>query len=173
MRTLLCLSVVLGLAAATPSVARAGDRPFGLGIALGAPVGLSAKWYLGRPFALQFLLGAVAEWRDDDDGLHVGVDAVWHPAILARDSAFTLPFYVGVGGRILFEDDDGPGDDDEDIHLGVRVPFGILMDFNRVPIDIFFEIAVIVDFIQIEDVDDTDDDDWVDLNAVIGIRYYF
>jgi hypothetical protein len=169
---LACLLVVVGLAVA-PSAARAGDRPFGLGIALGAPIGLSAKWYLGRPFALQFLLGTVPEWRDDDDGIHVGVDAVWHPAILARDPAFTLPIYVGVGGRILFEDDDGPGDDDEDIHIGARVPFGILMDFNRVPIDIFFELAIIVDFLEIEDVNDDDDDDLIDLNAVIGIRYYF
>ena len=63
MRILFGLILVVSLLAA-PSTANAGDRPFGLGIALGAPIGLSAKWYLGRPFALQFLLGAVPEWRD-------------------------------------------------------------------------------------------------------------
>jgi hypothetical protein len=169
MRVLLCLCVLLGATA----TARAEGRPFGLGVMLGAPTGLTAKWYLGRPFALQFGLGTVPEWRDDDDGIHISVDAIWHPVVLARDPAFNLPFYLGVGGRVLFEDDDGPGDDDEDTHLGVRVPFGLLMDFNRVPIDLYFELAVVVDFLEIEDQNDDDDDDLIDLNAVIGIRYYF
>jgi hypothetical protein len=139
---------------------------------LGAPTGLTAKWYLGKPFALQFGFGVDPAWRDED-GLHLAVDAIWHPAILARDRAFTLPFYLGVGGRLLFADHHHGDVDHDDTHLGVRVPFGLLMDFNRVPIDLFFELAVVVDFLRIEDYDDEYDHDLIDLNAVVGIRYYF
>lgn len=149
---------------------------------LGEPTGLTAKLYLGgRPFALQFGLGWVDDdgFRDDDDdGLHIHAEAVWHPAILTRNSTFTMPFYVGVGGRILNDEDryDCGGDTcvDDDTYIGVRVPFGLLMDFNRTPIDIFFELAVVVDLIELDDDDfDDDDHDRGHLNGAIGARYYF
>ena len=174
MRTLRIVLLGVLVVAAWQGVAEAQGRPFGLGIQLGSPTGLTAKWYLGgRPFALQFGLGVIpGGWRDDDDGVQIHTDVIWHPVVLARDPAFTLPFYFGVGGRILFEDDDGR--DDDDTRVGVRVPVGILMDFNRVPIDIFFEFALVVDLLYIED-DDFDDDnhDLIDFNATIGARYYF
>jgi hypothetical protein len=90
-----------------------------------------------------------------------------------------MPFYVGVGGRIAEDDDwvviNGNLYEDEDTFLGVRVPFGILMDFNRVPLDIFFELAVVVDLVEIEDDFEPYDDDPPNLgmNGVIGLRYYF
>jgi hypothetical protein len=101
----------------------------------------------------------------EHDGLHIHVDYLWHPVMLATDEAFYLPLYFGIGGRIL--DHDHGRDDDDDFHLGARVPLGILFDFKRVPIDIFLEIALIVDIV-------TDHhDDRIDLNGGIGLRYYF
>src|SRR5262245_9305693 len=159
MRTLRCFMLAAALVAiSTVSVrdarAEGPSHPFGLGLMLGNPTGLSGKWYLNKPFALQAGLGYVDDDfdRGDDDGLHIHVDVVWHPKVLARTPDFTLPFYFGVGGRLVDDDDHyacGPGPQfctDNDTFLGVRVPVGILMDFNRVPLDIFLELALVVYF---------------------------
>jgi hypothetical protein len=176
MRIVSVLALLAALAARP--VAAAPSRPFGLGIQLGAPTGLTAKLYLDRPFALQMGIGVVDDF-DDEDGLHLHLDFVWHPAILAREAAFTLPFYIGVGARLLQHDYvyriDRTYYVDEDTHLGLRVPLGLLMDFNRVPLDIFLEIALVVDILFIEDRFGPfhERHDRIDLNGGVGIRYYF
>ncbi len=175
MKTSLLLAAALVLLPAAASAAP--ENPFGLGIQVGAPTGLTGKLYLDR-VALQMGLGVVDDF-DDEDGLHVHLDVLFHPAVLVRERAFTLPFYVGIGGRILQHDYvyhfDGDHYVDEDTHVGVRVPFGLLMDFNRVPLDIFLEVALVVDFLHIEDHYGPfhDRHDRVDLNGGLGIRYYF
>jgi hypothetical protein len=171
------LSVMATRAAAAPR-GSGPAHPFGLGLQLGAPTGLTAKLYLNQPFALQMGLGFVDDF-DDEDGLHVHLDFIWHPAILAREAAFTLPFYLGVGARVLQHDYvyriDRTYYVDEDTHLGVRVPIGLLMDFNRVRLDIFLEVALVIDFIFLEDRYGPEHrrHDRVDLNGGLGIRYYF
>ena len=188
MRFLLAASLASTLLLAASSPARAeGGHEFGLGLELGAPTGLAMKYYMGSSggrggmMALQAGLGVVENWGPD--GFHLHVDVVWHPTVLARTPDFTLPFYFGVGGRVLDWNDDycwrengvlyceGEGDTD----IGVRVPFGILMDFHKVPIDVFFELALVFDILHIEDRDDPYDydDDFLSLNGVLGVRYYF
>jgi len=139
------------------------NKTFGFGIMVGEPTGLTAKYYLGPSTALDFALGEFDRFRDDDDlGAHV--DFLWHPLSLATADPFVVPLYFGIGGRLVADNNDG-NDDDPD--LGVRVPVGVALDFNRVPIDVFFELAVIVELIN-----DPGEDD-VDLDAAIGVRYYF
>lgn len=184
MRILLLASVLVAALSSSANAQQGGGRPFGLGLMLGEPTGISAKWYLGgKPFALQFGLGWVDDdgFRDDDDdGLHIHGDVVWHPAILTRNPTFVMPFYLGVGARILDDEDgydcnnNGCRFHEDDTYIGVRVPFGLLMDFNRTPIDIFLEIAIVVDLIELDDDDfDDDDHDRGHLNGSVGVRYYF
>ncbi|HTE49580.1 MAG TPA: hypothetical protein VK698_01820 [Kofleriaceae bacterium] len=142
------------------------NKTFGFGLILGEPIGLTAKYYLGPSTALDFALGEYDQFREDDD-LGVHVDFLWHPVELATADPFVVPLYIGLGARIIGDDDDGPGDDD-DVDVGVRAPIGIALDFNRVPMDVFFELAIVIDLI-----DDDDDDDDADLDAAIGVRYYF
>lgn len=183
MRTFRCFVIAAALLLAPAAAYAEGpSHPFGLGLMLGTPTGLSGKWYLNKPFALQAGLGYIDDgWdRGDDDGFHLHVDVVWHPKVLTRTADFTLPFYFGVGGRILDDDDRwicGPGGQtcsDDDTYIGVRVPVGLLMDFNKVPLDIFLEFALVVDIIEFDD-DDFDDDnhDRAHLNGALGARYYF
>ncbi|HWM88066.1 MAG TPA: hypothetical protein VNO33_19570 [Kofleriaceae bacterium] len=141
------------------------NKTFGFGIVLGEPIGLTAKYYLSDSTALDFAFGEYDRFRDDDD-LGVHMDFLWHPLTLATADPFVIPLYFGIGGRVVGDDDDGPGDDD-DVRVGVRVPVGVALDFNRVPLDIFFELAILIDFIA-----DEDDDD-VDLDPAVGVRYYF
>jgi hypothetical protein len=150
-------TILLALAA---SGARAQGGPFGLGLIIGSPTGLSGKLYLDRRNAIDFALGAAFL---SSRGLHAHVDYLWHPVMLTEDAAFFMPLYFGVGARILDHDH---GANDDDFHLGARVPVGILFDFRTVPLDVFLEIALIVDLV-------TDHGDHIDLNAALGARYYF
>ncbi|HKA91936.1 MAG TPA: hypothetical protein VKE22_29940 [Haliangiales bacterium] len=152
-----------------PCLARAQDHPFGFGLVLGAPTGLSAKLYLSRPMALQFGLGwepCCRYYR----GLDVNVDVLWHPAIITRQPSFVMPFYLGVGARFL-DHTNAPYPYNDHVHVGVRVPFGILMDFPQIQLDVFLELAVVVDIIYTGSY--PDDHDRADINGGIGVRYYF
>jgi hypothetical protein len=157
-RRLAVVSIIL--LALTAAEARAQGGPFGLGLIIGSPTGLSGKLYLDRRNAIDFALGAAFL---SSRGLHAHVDYLWHPVMLTEDAAFFMPLYFGVGARLLDHDH---GADDDDVHLGARVPVGILFDFRTVPLDVFLEIALIVDLV-------TDHDDHIDLNAALGARYYF
>jgi hypothetical protein len=153
----------------------AADRDFGLGVVLGAPTGLTGKyWIAGSSMhALDFAIGEAAV---GNDGIHFHMSYLWHPWMITRTANFDLGLYIGVGGRFL-DHDRGP-DREDHIHIGPRVPFGLLFDFrrHRVPIDIFIEIAGSLDIILDDDENDpNDDDDGVDfdLNGALGVRYFF
>jgi hypothetical protein len=134
---------------------------------LGMPSGLSGKYYLGSDTAVDAGLGAYHE--PHDDGLEVHADFLWHPASLAAIPEFQVPIYFGVGGRMWLDDDDDDRKDDgdeDDLHIGVRGPVGIMLDFNNVPIDVFFELVLVIDVIA-------GNDDHVDFGGALGARYYF
>ena len=176
-RSLLALAAVAALTTATVDDADARPRPkrgkkfvanktFGLGLMLGAPAGLSGKWFYGRSTAFDFGVGVFRRWRDRD-GLSFHFDHLWHPVSLASNESFELPLYVGIGARIIdFDDyDDGVSGGTA---LGLRAPLGIAFDFNEVPLDIFVELALVIDTFR-----DRDDDFDGDLNFAVGARYWF
>ncbi|MNC97127.1 hypothetical protein D3C83_146810 [compost metagenome] len=51
------------------------------------------------------------------------------------------------------------------------MPIGIIFDFNNQPIDIYVEIAPVLDFIDEHDGDN--DGAEFNFNGGIGLRYYF
>jgi hypothetical protein len=158
--------VVLGLSAA-PRAARADGGPFGVGLIIGSPTGVSMKYYLGG--SGQAIAAALGGAFAGDSGIHVHADYLWHPVMLTQDDAFNLPLHVGVGVRLL--DHDRGKNDNDDFHVGVRAPVGLTFDFTSVPLDVFLEVALILDFQS----DDNHDGDTfgLDLNAGVGVRYYF
>ena len=193
--TILAASIAVAGAPTTADAQRAqvskssDDGAFGLGVMLGAPSGLSAKLYLGGGLAIDGAIGFVDRFRDRYDGYHgthAHFDILWHPKIVADNPTFVMPLYVGIGAR--FEShhydfiDRGVLYEDSHSHVGVRFPIGLVLDFNRAPIDIFMEASVVADFAG-DDHDvcfDSDGDaficdghDSVDLGASIGMRYYF
>lgn len=163
----LCTAVPTAEARPRPSASSfSANKTFGLGLMLGVPTGLSGKYYLSGDTAVDFGLGVISRYGDRD-GLHLHADFLWHPAVLASTAPFELPFYFGVGGRLWDYDRNNNNNRDDDIALGVRVPVGIMMDFNNVPIDIFFELAFVLDFLL------NDGGAEAQFNGAIGIRYYF
>lgn len=173
---LLVLAMALGLMGVASPDAQARPRPraskfssnktFGLGLMVGAPTGLSGKYYLSADTGIDFGLGVIGGYGNRD-GVHLHADFLWHPAVLASVDPFVLPIYVGIGGRLWDYDDRRDNIDDDDLALGARVPLGIMMDFNNVPIDIFFEMVFVLDFFVDQGAID------LELNGALGIRYYF
>lgn len=163
----LTLGVVAESADARPRPRRAkrfvANKTFGLGLMIGAPTGLSGKYFYGRDKAIDFGVGAFRYYRGRD-GLQIHVDHLWHPVTLASTEDFELPLYVGIGGRVFDFDDDN---DRDGLALGVRAPVGISLDLNRTPIDIFFELALVADLFV-----DYDDRYGVDVNGALGLRFY-
>ncbi len=141
------------------------NKTFGLGLMFGTPSGLSGKYYLSSDTALDFGVATHRHGRDRyHDAWNIHADFLWHPFVLASPDAFWLPLYVGVGARLLDHRYDGFGDD---LHLGVRAPIGLLIDFNNVPLDIFMELAFIFDVLH------DDNHGYTDGDFFLGVRYYF
>ncbi len=150
------------------------NKSFGLGVMLGSLNGLSGKLYLGADTALDFGIGSHDDFYDDGS-LQVHADFLWHPVVLASPDSFELPLYLGVGFRYLdhdFSNDFNNDRFDDHEHLGVRAPLGMMLDFNRVPIDVFFELSLVVDLVTFDD-DDEFDHRRTDLDGSVGMRYYF
>jgi hypothetical protein len=61
-------------------------------------------------------------------------------------------------------DDDGRGRNENDAMFGIRVPVGITYLFDDYPLDLFFELVPVLDLSP--DVD-------LDINAALGLRFYF
>lgn len=133
----------------------------GVGLIIGEPTGFVVKKWMNNEVAID---GAVAWSFDGEDSLHVHGDYLLHNYTLLKDQQNqireTIPVYYGLGVRVKFEDDKKG----EDLQVGIRVPLGINFLLQEHPIDFFAEIVPVMDFAP-----DTD----LDLNAAIGVRYFF
>ncbi len=150
MRATIAAAVLITLALATTAVA--GDM--GAGLMAGEPTGLSCKVWSGSRTAFDVAAG----WSLGSEGwIYVHGDYLWHRYDLEVDVRGALPFYFGIGGRVLLHDGDSS-------KLGVRIPVGLdyLTEDRR--FDFFLELAPIINLVP-----DTD----FDISGGIGVRYYF
>lgn len=133
---------------------------FGLGIILGEPTGISAKLYLSDDQAIQIAAGAAFY----GGGLQVHGDYVFHPLILQERDSFVLPVYIGPGLRFI-QYNPGAG---AEVHyaIGLRAVLGLLFDFKSVPLDVFVEVAGVLEYDFTEGIDGA-------FNLGAGVRYYF
>ena len=130
------------------------DRRFGAGILLGEPTGASLKYFFNETLAVD---GAFGWSFDDDTDFDAHVDALFHRQHLVTTSAGQLAGYLGVGGRVQVRDN-------RPDCYGIRFPVGVSFMFDEVPIDVFGEVAPILD------VEPSVDGDF---NAGVGVRYWF
>jgi hypothetical protein len=187
---LVTISILLAVASASLAEARprpagrgggssmrsfSANKTFGLGLELGAPFGLTGKYFLTDSNALQFGLGAIYEHYYAGDGLHLYLDYLWHPVSLVSADAFELPFYIGVGGRFWSFDYCRRRDEfcGRGSAFGIRVPIGIAFDFNRVPLDIFVQLVPTLDFFSGRYYDYYRRRSHFGIDGSVGIRYWF
>ena len=157
--------LMLLLIPATASAQGPEGKSFGLGISLGEPAGLSAKYWIDRRSTLDFALG-FGYWPHHGFALYC--DYLFNAITLmpAGRAPFSFLFYLGLGAKLGFWDHDADHDHYDAVGLGVRIPFGITMVFSRHPFDVFLEVAPVMAFIA-------PDPFWFDFDAAIGARFYF
>ena len=143
------------------------NKTFGLGLELGAPFGLTGKYFYASDKAFDFGIGDIDYYYGDRYGLHIYADHLWHPMSLATTEPFELPFYIGVGLRLWDFNENGPAPD-PGYALGVRVPIGIAFDFNDVPLDVFVQLTPVLDFAF-----NYRDRAVFGVDGSVGIRYWF
>src|SRR5258706_1894329 len=81
--------------AVTSRVGAAQD--LGFGTELGQPMGVTAKYWLNSTLAVDAAMGYHFNHNFDAHS-----DVLWHSFSSFDVSSGRLPFYVGVGGRLLF-----------------------------------------------------------------------
>lgn len=142
----------LALCLFTATCASAQKTGVGVGAILGEPIGASFKAWVAESAAID---AAVAWSNYDDEGTQLHADYLWHNFDLLSAGSGRMPVYFGLGARIKFADD---------THVGFRGPIGISYMLDATPVDIFAEVAPILDFTP----------NWrVEWNAAIGARYWF
>jgi hypothetical protein len=146
---LVCLVVVAVLALA-PSA----GADVGVGVIAGEPTGLSFKlWGDGASG-----LDAASGWSFGDEGrLYLHADYLWQRMIEDREIGGTVPFYFGVGGRVLLREG-------RDSRLGIRIPLGLDYFFEEGRFNVFVELAPIIDLVP-----ETE----FDLSGGVGLRFLF
>ena len=143
---------VLALCLFTASYTKAQERGFGVGAILGEPIGASVKAWVSDTAAID---GAIAYANYDDEGLSLHSDYLFHNFDLLSAGSGRLPVYYGIGARVKFADS---------THVGFRGPIGVSYMLDTTPVDVFAEVAPILDFTP----------NWrVEWSAAIGARYWF
>ena len=136
-------------------LAKAQQSGFGMGVMFGEPTGLSAKGWISESSAIDAGIG----WSFVNNGsLHIHADYLYHFKNVFGTP--NVPLYLGVGGRIKMKNTEH----NTDTRIGIRVPIGIAFQFQDAPVDIFLEIAPILDLNPTTE---------GSVNGAIGIRYYF
>ncbi len=125
---------------------------FGAGVMFGEPSGITAKLWQGQRNAFDFGLA----WSfEHTNSMTMQADYLWHNYDIIKVDEGTLPVYYGVGGRVMVGNEG---------NVGIRVPVGVNYLFAHDPLGLFFEVAPILDLAPSTN---------FDLNADVGIRYYF
>jgi hypothetical protein len=141
------------------------ERPFGLGIILGEPTGISAKLWVSPARALDFGLGwslggdRINNYTGRYDGgsrVHFHMDYLWH-WFEAIHSSERFPLYTGIGGRI----NTGAGYNSS---AAVRGVFGIAWLPRQAPVDVFLELVPSLQIAQ---------STGFAIDAGLGARYFF
>ena len=148
---------------ASPRPAAAAGGPFGLGIILGSPTGISGKYFFTDRQAIDFAVGW--GWAGSS-ALHIHASYLFHFTV-ARPKPFDLKLFFG-GGIALFIWGDHYKhhwtNEGGRVGMGLRIPLGLAFRIRSIPIDPFVEVAPGIGFFPgVGPI----------VEGGIGIRYYF
>lgn len=160
------LLLLLLLGTGQPALAQGPQgKPFGLGLTLGEPAGLSAKLWFDSKSALDMAFGY---GFFPHSGPAFFVDYVYHVFTLVRPRRvpFYLKLYMGAGAKAgvwYYRRNDA---DRHGFGIGIRFPIGLTMVFTSAPFDVFLEIVPSMAFVNPDPV-------YFDFDAALGGRFYF
>ncbi|MBN4076483.1 hypothetical protein JYT16_02070 [Gemmatimonas aurantiaca] len=148
--------VALAVIMMTFSASSAGARGTALGVIVGEPTGFSGKLWTSSKTAF----AAGLAWSlDNNAGMHIHVDYLWHKTAKLKRNRGSLPWYYGIGGRLKTNNNKNSDD-----FLGVRFPVGLEFFLEDTPLDLFIEIVPVFDIAPKSE---------LDFNAAIGARIVF
>ncbi len=159
----MCIRKLVLVATLLVAGAKPARAEVGVGVFVGEPTGIDFKLDIARRAALDILVGWYSHWRHyDTEGAYGHLTYLVQPMVAHGDSVL-VPLRLGVGVAIF----DDRGRFDDDLNLAARVPFEVGLRFRRTPLEIYFEVALKVTFL-----DEYDDHETVDLDGGIGLRFY-
>lgn len=151
--TVSILAALLTISFHNYSYAQDTEKDLGIGVMIGEPTGLSLKSWTGGNNAFDV---GVAWSLGRYDAFYVHADYLWHNYdVFDEVDSGTLPLYYGVGGRIVF--------DENDAVIGARFPVGVNYLFEDAPIGLFVEVAPIFNLAPSTD---------FDVDGGLGVRFY-
>jgi hypothetical protein len=137
-------------------------RNLGGGVTLLIPTGFTLKNFLQKESAVDAAVG----WSDDNIYLHG--DYLLQHNHLATERGYSLNLHYGIGGRLLIATKAEKYPDgrkkEKDNRLGFRFPVGLDVTTGKLNIELFGEMAFIMDFIK---------ETRTELGVAVGGRYYF
>ncbi len=123
-------------------------NPYGLGLIVIEPTGLTGKIWWSRT-----ALDAAIGWSSlSGHRLHLHADYLFYKYSLHADSRVDFSFYLGAGGKVIFEEHD---------NAWFRFPLGIDFLSKKSPVNVFFEVVPSFNFKEL------------DLVGALGLRYTF
>ena len=129
------------------------QKGFGVGIIAGEPTGISAKYWTSETNA--FHLGLGYSFTSSNSLLDFYSDYVFHNSDIIKTKE-NLVVYYGPGARLKIQKDNA--------RLGLRGVIGIIWVPQDAPIDLFVELAPILDIIP---------GTKFDFAGAVGARYFF
>lgn len=135
-----------------PIMVMAQEKGFGIGIILGEPTGISFKNWTSSQTAVD---GGLAWSFTHNGSLHLHVDYLVHNFNLFKVEKGKLTLYYGIGGRFKSEKKE---------RIGARIPVGLCYIPAKAPLDVFLEVAPLLDVAPATE---------FGLTGGIGLRYYF
>lgn len=135
------------------TISAAQTKGFGLGILVGEPTAVSAKYWTSGSTAFDFGIGYSFE---KNSYLNIHTDYLFHVKNIF-ETAENISLYYGPGARLRFVEN-------ATTRLGFRFDVGLVWIPRNAPIDVFIEVAPLLDIIP-----ETD----FSFNGGIGVRYFF
>ncbi|NTW68891.1 MAG: hypothetical protein HGB23_03465 [Chlorobiaceae bacterium] len=150
LKKITCITSLLAACSGSDVFAREG---VGVGLIVGEPTGVSMKYWLDKSTAID---AALAVSLSDNNPFQFHADYLVHSkkSITPSELKGRFPWYYGIGGRIK---------NNHETTVGVRIPVGITYLFADTPIDLFAEIAPVLDVAPTVR---------LGLNGAAGIRFY-
>jgi len=133
----------------------------GIGIFVGEPLGLDLKIDLRRRSSIDVVIGATTINDNRESYGHVTYLYTLHTG---RGQSVRIPLRLGLGGAV------SGVTEDNGTRFAARVPFELGLRFRRSPLEIYGEIAFVL---QLLNTDDNAENVDTDIDGGIGLRVYF
>ena len=134
--------------------ATADARELGLGLVIGAPIGISGNYFTSQNQSID----AVLAFNFGGHGTYFHSTFLRHHQKTLHIDGVGIDSFWGLGARIQIKSRQ------DDYNFGPRLSGGFLYKVRSSPVDIFCEVALIVDLIE---------DTGLAANLGVGARYYF